>query len=62
MQGRYEFPAAAVGEHLFEVSPDHLPLSWRPGLLDPVKIRLYMRQLTTQHFAVQRDCSAVLTA
>lgn len=54
-QGRYEFPAVAAGEHLIEVSSDNVPLPWSPALRDPVKIRLYVRQLTTQDFAVQRD-------
>ena len=54
-QGHYEFPAVAAGEHLIEVSPDNVPLPWSPALRDPVRIRLYVRQLTTQDFAVQRD-------
>ena len=54
-QGRYEFPAVAAGEHVIEVSSDNVPLPWSPALRDPVSIRLYVRQLTTQDFAVQRD-------
>ena len=54
-QGRYEFPAVAAGEHVIEVSSDNVPLPWSQGLRDPVKIRLYVRQLTTQDFAVQRE-------
>lgn len=54
-QGRYEFPAVAAGEHVIEVSSDNVPLPWSPALRDPVKIRLYVRQLTTQDFAVQRE-------
>jgi SdrD B-like domain len=54
-QGRYEFPAVAAGEHVIEVSSDNVPLPWSPALRDPVKVRLYVRQFTTQDFAVQRD-------
>ena len=54
-QGRYDFPAVAAGEHVIELSSDNVPLPWSPALRDPVKIRLYVRQLTTQDFAVQRD-------
>jgi hypothetical protein len=54
-QGRYEFPAVVAGEHVIEVSSDNVPLPWSPALRDAVKIRLYVRQLTTQDFAVQRD-------
>ncbi len=54
-QGRYEFPAVAAGEHLIEVSSDNVPLPWSPALRDAVKVKLYVRQLTTQDFAVQRD-------
>ena len=54
-QGRYDFPAVAAGEHVIEVSSDNVPLPWSPALREPVRIRLYVRQLTTQDFAVQRD-------
>ena len=54
-QGRYEFPAVAAGEHVIEVSSDNVPLPWSPALRDAVKVRLYVRQLTTQDFAVQRE-------
>lgn len=54
-QGRYEFPAVVAGDHVIEISADNVPLPWSPALRDAVKVRLYVRQLTTQDFAVQRE-------
>ncbi len=54
-QGRYEFPAVASGQHVLEIQADQVPLPWSPAAREPVKATVYMRQLTTQDFALQRD-------
>jgi hypothetical protein len=55
VQGRYEFPSVAAGQHLIEVSADNVPLPWSPALREPVKTSVLVRQISTQDFAVQRD-------
>ena len=54
-QGRYEFAMVAPGDHVIEISSDNVPLPWSPALREPAPVRLSVRQLTTQDFAVQRE-------
>ena len=54
-QGYYEFPAAAAGQHLVDISPDNIPLPWSPEFREPVNTTLQVRQRTTVDFAVRRN-------
>jgi len=54
-QGRYEFPTVASGQHVLEIQADHVPLPWSPAEREPVKTTVYVRQLTMQDFALQRE-------